>query len=635
MLQRWSEPYAPTGGLAAEGVLNQLGRPGTEPLEVLVREAVQNCWDARRPDEQTVGVQLGYRVLDDAERHHLVRRVLPDPPRGLALGDALAGPVDLLYFADRGTTGLGGPTRMDVPQGDSSDFVDFVRNVGQPPDKTLGGGSYGYGKAAFYLSSCASTIIVDTYCFDENERRVIAYGLGAHHRVDGLAYTGRHWWGLLRDGVPEPATGPDANELADGLGLPSRRTRSDAGTTVAIVAPRLEAAAGDGDVRGADLLPFIAECLVWNFWPKMVAAPGSDPAMRFEIVGPTGGIPVPDPRSHARLAPFTVAMDALRSDGTDASDPFTEERVLSSERPRRELGNLAVHRTPSFATGRAGPLTHGARETADGLHHAALMRNAELVVRYQRGPAPAVPGRGYAGVFRCHVSLDELFRRSEPPTHDTWEPTALIDRTERTFVRVALRRVAEALHDIAGPRTGGGALGETAAVPLGRFADDLAGLMPTMTGPGARRPAPTRTSSSGRRTAGGPGGGGGGGLNGVGWEVSETQADLPRIGTVGAGELQVTADGASIRSEFELRTAGRPCRLIGRVDVVTMDGGQVESEPPMGTKTPEVTGWTDPTGREYAGPAVAVPADASGTWTVWTRHEPELMIRLGVEVRGG
>ena len=47
-MERYSEVYSPTGGLAAEGVINQLGRPDIESLEVLVREAVQNCWDAKR-----------------------------------------------------------------------------------------------------------------------------------------------------------------------------------------------------------------------------------------------------------------------------------------------------------------------------------------------------------------------------------------------------------------------------------------------------------------------------------------------------------------------------------------------------------------------------------------------------------
>ncbi len=44
----FSEPYGASGGLAADGILNQLGRPDIEALEVLVREAVQNSWDAKR-----------------------------------------------------------------------------------------------------------------------------------------------------------------------------------------------------------------------------------------------------------------------------------------------------------------------------------------------------------------------------------------------------------------------------------------------------------------------------------------------------------------------------------------------------------------------------------------------------------
>ena len=63
-MERYSEPYNATGGLAAIGVLNQLGRPDAEPLEVLVREAVQNCWDAKRPESSRIRVEIGRAPLD-------------------------------------------------------------------------------------------------------------------------------------------------------------------------------------------------------------------------------------------------------------------------------------------------------------------------------------------------------------------------------------------------------------------------------------------------------------------------------------------------------------------------------------------------------------------------------------------
>ncbi|MGA4814638.1 hypothetical protein ACPA9J_01190 [Pseudomonas aeruginosa] len=42
-----SEPFSPTGGAAAEGVSNQLGCPRADRFTLLIREAIQNSWDAR------------------------------------------------------------------------------------------------------------------------------------------------------------------------------------------------------------------------------------------------------------------------------------------------------------------------------------------------------------------------------------------------------------------------------------------------------------------------------------------------------------------------------------------------------------------------------------------------------------
>ena len=207
-----------TGGLAAEGVINQLGRPDIEPLEVLVREAIQNCWDARRETRSAIRVEIGRRTLDEPTTRLVVQRVLPDPPPGLPLAEELRPGMRILHFADFGTNGLGGPTRADrVSEGGIRDFVDFIRNIGQPPDRDLGGGSFGYGKAAFYIASRARTIVVDTLCETGSglERRLIGAALGANYARNGLNFTGRHWWGEIVDDVPEPLTGDNAAEIAE------------------------------------------------------------------------------------------------------------------------------------------------------------------------------------------------------------------------------------------------------------------------------------------------------------------------------------------------------------------------------------------------------------------------------------
>lgn len=634
-LERYSERYQPTGGLAAEGVLNQLGRPDTEPLEVLVREAVQNCWDAGR-GEGPVEVEFGFRGPAEEVIDALREQVLPDPPPEHPLADCLEDRPDILYIADFGTSGLGGPTRADAEVDGVTDFVDFVRNVGQPPDKELGGGSFGYGKAAFYLASRASTIIVDTYCFEERERRLIAYGLGDHYRIDGVAYTGRHWWGVPVDGVPEPVGGEDADRLARSLGLPDR-DGDRCGTTVAIVSPYLTGAGDDRRLGSREALEFIGECLLWNFWPKMTAARGQDPAMVFRLLDEADEVPIVDPRTHPRLAPFVEAMDLLRDPREPpVGDPFSSRHEISSQRPIHRLGTLAVRQNPTAAEpGEPGALsTRGALATSDGLHHVALMRNAELVVRYEAGPVYPVSGRGYAGVFRCDTELDEVFRRSEPPTHDAWISKALPERRERTFVNVALNRIDGVLREMTTPTTEIASAART-GVPVGRFADQLAMLMPEVTGPGARR-APTSVSENGSGASpiggGRRGGEADGGTPSGGPEGTDIRR-VPRIVEVGVSELVVGDDGAvRIRTPFSLDTAGTSTRVSAVVEVLTMDGGQVEAEPPIGGVVPGVLLWKTP-GREIpeVPTADAEPAE-SGDWEVWVDYDPDLMVRVAIDV---
>lgn len=624
-LERFSERYQPTGSLAAVGVLNQLGRPDTEPIEVLVREAVQNCWDARRDGADTVAVEVGGRTLGAAAVAALRERVLPDPPPGLPLAELLGEGLQLLHFADFGTTGLGGPTRADVEPAGVTDFVDFVRNVGQPPDKEFGGGSFGYGKAAFYIASRARTIIVDSYCLPEDERRLIAYGLGKEYREGGDPHTGRHWWGVLDDEVPEPLRGEEAASLAAELGLPERGA-GDYGTTVAIVAPRLHGTALDEDLDLGAAMDFIAECLLWNFWPKLIALPGEPPAMSVRLCEEGEERPLGDPRAHPRLRPFTEAMDLLRDASlATPADPFSTRAELECRNPKRHVGTLAVRQAATAAESGEGLLTAGALATAEGVHHVALMRKAELVVRYRPGPALPVPQRGYAGVFRCDPEIDDVFRRSEPPTHDSWNHRTLTDPSERKYVNTSFTRMDEVLRGLAGGPGTGAAAG--AGVPVGRFADGLAGLVSGLGGPGARRV--TRPSGggpsgngAGPRTGTGDAGGGGAGAP-SGPQI--VQVNEPRLRLdEGTGEV-------AILTPFMLDTDGAAARLRARVEVLTMDGGQVESEPPIGGTVPAVLRWTDPRGGTLTGAEVEADPAADGRWEVWVEHQPDLMVRVAID----
>lgn len=657
-MRRFSEPYGVTGGLAAEGVLNQLGRPDIDPLEVLVREAVQNCWDARRPDEPSVHVEIGKLRLDEEAARFLRSRVLVDPPAGLALRHQLSGQPTILYFADRGTTGLGGPTRGDrAVERSNADFADFVFNIGQPPDKELGGGSFGYGKAAFFIASAAHTIIVDTLCAVGGavERRLIACALGDGFVEDGVPHTGRHWWGQIREGSIAPVLGAEAAEIADRLGLPARPGADDRGTTVAIVAPDLDPEDG---VPTPISMSFVAEALAWNFWPKMIGGGGTGPTMTFTVRDEGAPVLVPDPRRHPRLRPFTDAMDRLREDpdeeGGEVEDAFVVDRPIVCRKPRQHLGRLVVQRTIARpdTSPQDGPQPLGAALTAGGLHHVALMRNAELVVRYLPGRDPATGRHGYAGVFRCALAVDAAFRQSEPPTHDDWVWRAVPSGWDRTFVKVALQRIQDVCRDVAGVPASADDPHDGEDVPLGAFADSLAALMPSLSGTGARRidhPTARRAAVAGGGASSGTPQSEEEGRNGP-WSTDGAEVvgrdggpaglgsgvtpggEGPAVRVLGAPELRMDPElGPVLASPFQLRTAGAAARLRAQVEVMTGDGGQREEDPPTGWKRPTGRCWIAPAGDEIREPEPAVSGEsADGAWWVLVPVEPDTMLRVDI-----
>ena len=459
-------------------------------------------------------------------------------------------------------------------------------------------------------------------CTPEDERRLIAYGLGEKFREGETLYTGRHWWGVIDREVPEPLLGEEAAELAAELGLPDRGP-GDYGTTVAIVAPHLHVASLDEDLDLDAAMDFIAECLLWNFWPKLTAPPGESPAMSFRLRVEGEERELEDPRRHPRLAPFTEAMDLLRDpSGATPGDPFSIRAELECRSPKREVGTLALRQAATAAVPAEGPLTSGAQATADGVHHVALMRKAELVVAYRPGPVLPVPQRGYAGVFRCHPDLDQIFRSSEPPTHDSWNPQTLSDSKERKFVNSSFRRMGEVLRELTGTGTGTAGADVGAGVAVGRFADRLAGLMGDLGGPGARRVLRPEPVGGGSGNGAGGGGGGAGGAPGG-----------PQIVQVNEPELRVdeSSGEVAILTPFMLDTDGAAARLRARVEVLTLDGGQVESEPPIGASVPGVLRWTDPSGATLTGEAVDAGTGADGRWEVWVEHQADLMVRIAIE----
>jgi len=578
----WSQPFPPTGTITSEGIRNQLGRPPVDPLTVFVRETAQNSWDARLP-----GIPTTYRLelTTVAPSHRPAWERLLTPPAQtqphLHVGKVVRTPnLRLLSVVDRGTKGLGGPTRADELAVDRRDWVSFVLNVGEKRDTFQGGGTYGYGKAVLYRLSRVGTILVYTRTEVPDQgltSRLIGIALGESYDgrqpgdPEARPYTGRHWWGDVQGDHVEPLVGAEADTVARMLGLRPFAAH-ESGTTLTVLDPDLDEFE-DVDEAARHL----ADTIAWQLWPIMLPERG-DQRLVPEVVAGGRTYEVPDPATTYPLRMFVTAYRRLRTD---------EAITLECGNPRKVLGRFALERAVVVPM-TADAVTRAAEYAgvAGDPHHVCLMRSPELVVRYHEGPEPESAHKAYAGVFRADDELDDVYAAAEPPTHDHWVHEQLTGHA-RTFVRVTFTRLREQL---AGFRAAASSTVATSSgVPLGAASNFLGGLVAAA----FAEPGDSEAGSAG----GGRGGGGfgGGGYGGGGRAARPSPHPRERVRVAPQGEPRVEdRDGAVVVVQRYAISGPGPVRLDARLAVATWEGR--EEEAPAGAPRPTVRYWVTPSG---------------------------------------
>lgn len=483
-LQLYSEPFARTGNMAAEGFRRLLGRPTLELLPTMLREGIQNVLDAADGRSgPTVLIRL--RTLTPEQQQALGGRLLAERPRGdvtrVDIDASLARPgLRVLELCDFGTEGLSGPTRADAPHdGDEPlNFVNFLRNVGAARDTHQGGGTYGYGKSSLYAMSRCSTIVVDsqTQCAGRQERRLMACHLGVAFDAtmdDGVRrrFTGRHWWGV-RDGDTsvEPSVGESAVGLSSAIGMPARDERQT-GTSILVIDPLL----ARDDLRSS--IDDIIETVLWNFWPRMTASTPNAKKLKVEVELEGERVAVPSPEEFPPLDLFAAAIAEHRTNGSELIP-------IRCDRPKKLLGNVVIRK--GLRAERRGAAARPDSLVPKQASHIALMRPVELVVKYIEGEPFSDRRFDWAGVFVCSDSddVEEAFALAEPPAHDDWIPDNLPKGSAKTFVRVAMRRLNEIAHPHARIAAPSSASDESApslaaiAARMGQFLDRVSAAGP-------------------------------------------------------------------------------------------------------------------------------------------------------------
>lgn len=483
-LELFSEPFARTGNIAADGFRKLLGCPAQDLLQTVLRESIQNSIDAGRLGNGPC-IHVRYRTLTPEQQAFLLQRVLSDrilcdQTEETVLNSIAKPHLKVFEICDFNTTGLGGPTSGDAAaEGEETlDFVNFLRNVGVTRDTHHGGGTYGYGKTSLYAMSACSSILVDTLTTDSNlpVRRFMGCHLGS--AFDAVApdgkrkrFTGRHWWGLKDDeGGIDPATGEMAATLSSSLGMPSREG-GQTGTTVMILDPQVEDESRLPEHK-------IIETILWNFWPRLTATTPANRKLDIRLFIEEEEVALPAPEQFPPLDLFASAIAEHRK--------FNGEVIrIQRDKPHKLLGALAFKR--GMRATRSGAALDEHTNVPLQASHIAVMRPVELVVKYIYGDPFPDARYEWAGVFICsdEEAVEEAFAKAEPPAHDDWVPDMLPSGDSKSFVRVALKRLehyakyyaAPALSAVAATSAKGPSLAKTAA-KLGNLLDAASGKGP-------------------------------------------------------------------------------------------------------------------------------------------------------------
>lgn len=615
----YAQPFRPDGGITGEGLLNQLGRPSLSLLTVLTRESAQNSWDAR--DDDTVRFTMELGTVGPAQLPTWRAWLGTGLPAGPAfpLRQVLRRPsITYLAVSDRGTVGLGGPTRSDHPAPDDNrNWLSFVLNSGEARNLEGGGGTYGYGKGIFFLVSRPGAVLIHTR-FREDGRlrsRLIGSTLGSAYDLQDTPYTGRHWWGIPADDHCEPLIDADAERYARGLGIPGF-SGDETGTTVVVIDPTLPDPSMPDETDEQFSLSaageFLAQAAAWNLWPLMV--PGRPQRLEPRVLVDGRSVRVPDSSSDAVLAHFTDAYQSLGPSGED----------LLCGRPRKLLGRLAYRSTFGAKT-----TSTAARELGieGSPHHVCLLRDPDLVVRYLKGPEAANPWLGYAGVAKVDHLLDAVFADAEPPTHDAWIDSQLRG-TDATFVRTLHVRIKDRWSEMAGFNR---APATVAALPVAGIAKKLGHLFAGSAGrsdqPGGR-PAP--------QVVKGTVGGGGTGVDGsagdgfiglLGGTGPAPGRRRQRVRLDGTPAFVDSADGTVLEQRVHLPEGS----FVASVQVMVGEGG-VESDPYAGARLPRVLHWRLEDGSRHSDPVIST--DRAVECVLVVEPVDDAALRLTVEASG-
>ena len=397
---RWH--FAPTAGGQDQGpneAMSELFKK--DPFESLVRESIQNSLDAVQDKQQPVHVVFKWKRLIGSNlpglfslRDHLQAcvdfwdnssaREKFDPMIRYIDQNSIGG-VYYLEVSDSNTSG------MDYKPNDRAcPFYSFVRSAGNSSKAmTSAGGSYGFGKAAYFNVSRIRTVLVSTQT-PEGKNFFEGVSSICTHEIDGQKRSHVGYYDN-NDGQP----------ISDIERIPKRFRRETPGTSVCIVG--VEHNDGYDDVVRAVLL---------HFWLSVLEG-----KLTVTIRRST------DNQLFNEDNTLEINKDSL--DGlieTIFPDSQDKKRGHANPRPYYEAVKLAntdkFHIVKKETLNHLGKVRFYIKRDKQASDRISYMRSPRMLVFNK----PNTTGYGFYGVFICDDERgNEILRHTENPSHSEWD----------------------------------------------------------------------------------------------------------------------------------------------------------------------------------------------------------------------
>lgn len=390
----------------------------------LVRESIQNSLDAVLDERRPVLVKFSFMSIkgEDFPNFFEIQKHIkgcldyfPNNTNAKALYEPMLEQFDgnryhecigYIRVSDYNTKG------MDYKENKTdSPFYAFVRSSGvSAKENNSPGGSYGFGKAAYFLISPISTIIVSTCTENYNKY------------FEGIASFCTHLYRKEKKVAVGYYDDNDGLPITNEMDIPSVFRRTEPGTDINIMG---------FDLRNEEeAITEITQAVLRNFWMailsgKLIVAVGDDIQIdKNSIVGFMDTY-FPDEDDTAKKTNFynpRPYFDAVRLCGT-------EKRYYLYEDNLPLLGNVKL-------------FINKKKSAPDKI---AFIRSLQMLVYTKKNKS----NNGMYGVFYCDDPKgNEILRNMENPAHDEWKTVNWkVNRRTHSYGKNALKELEEFIND--------------------------------------------------------------------------------------------------------------------------------------------------------------------------------------------